>query len=126
MEEESKKVLLVDDDDFIREMYTTALESAGIEVITAKNGKDGADLAIKHHPSVILLDIEMPIMNGHEAAEKIRLDGWGKTARILFLTNHSDPTNVVTAVSQKPEDFIVKANISVKEVVNQVRIAMFG
>lgn len=124
MEKELKSVLIMDDDEFIRDMYTTALTSAGISVLTAKNGQEGVQLALKHRPSVILLDIEMPIMDGLATAKKIREDSWGKTAHIIFLTNHSDPKNVVTAVAQKPEDYIIKANTSVREVVNLVRIAM--
>ena len=124
MENEPKSVLIMDDDEFIRDMYTVALTEAGVNVLTAKNGQEGISLALKHRPSVILLDIEMPMMDGHATAKKIREDDWGKNAHIIFLTNHSDPKNVVTAVAQKPEDYIVKANTSVKEVVNQVRIAM--
>jgi CheY-like chemotaxis protein len=117
-------VLIADDDEVIREMYSTAFTVAGINVLCAVNGKECVDLALKHHPEAILVDIMMPIMGGHEAVEKIRLDPWGKTAKIVYLTNMSDAENVVHAVQQGTEKYIVKANTSVKEVLNQVRIAM--
>jgi CheY-like chemotaxis protein len=66
----------------------------------------------------------MPVMDGHKAAEKIRLDSWGKNVPIIFLTNHSDVANVAHAHMLKPDDYIVKANIPVKEVINKVRLAM--
>jgi DNA-binding NarL/FixJ family response regulator len=103
-----------------------ALINAGFNIIMAQNGKQGVDMAIEHHPDLVLLDIDMPIMNGHEAAKNIRLDTWGKNARIVFLTNHSDAQNVAHAIMLKPEDYIVKVNVPVKDVVNQVRIAVHG
>jgi len=122
---EQKLVLLVEDDDAIRGLYETAFKNAGIEVLSAATGTDGITLALTHHPDLILMDIEMPGMNGHAAVEKIREDDWGRTAKVIYLTNHSAPENVVMAVSQKSEDYIVKANTDIKEVVNRVRTAMF-
>lgn len=117
-------VLLADDDANIRDMYSTAFTAAGINVITAVDGTECVELALKHHPDAILVDILMPKMDGHTAVSKIRLDDWGKTARVVYLTNLSDAENVVTAVKQGTEKYIVKANTSLKEVVNQVRMAM--
>ncbi len=121
---QTKQILLIDDDQVIREMYATALVKAGLDIIMAENGSQGIELALKHKPAVILLDIEMPDMDGHHVAEKLRQDDWGKTARIIFLTNRSEPTHIAHAIALKPEDYIVKANIPVKEVVNQVRLAL--
>ena len=123
---DKKTILLVEDDKNIRELYAMALIGAGFQILMAENGQQGVDLALKHHPDLILLDIDMPIVNGHEAAQKIRLDSWGKTARIVFLTNHSDAQNVAHAIMQKPEDYIVKVNVPIKDMVNQVRIAIYG
>ncbi len=117
-------VLIADDDESMREMYSTAFSAAGINVIIATNGNQCVELALKHHPNAILVDILMPELNGHEAVSKIRLDEWGKTAKVVYLTNMSDAENVVHAVEQKTEKYIVKANTSLKEVVNQVRLAM--
>jgi CheY-like chemotaxis protein len=121
---EAKKILLIDDDQVIREMYATALIKAGLDIIMAENGSQGIEMALKHKPAVILLDIEMPDMNGHHVAEKLRQDSWGKTAHIIFLTNRSEPEHVAHAIALRPEDYIVKANVPVKEVINRVRLAM--
>jgi CheY-like chemotaxis protein len=128
MTEESEKrvVLLVEDDKALRELYAMALVKAGFDILMAENGKSGVAIALEHRPNLILLDIDMPIMNGHQAAERIRQDSWGKDARIIFLTNHSDAQNVAHAIMQKPEDYIVKANVPIKDMINQVRIAVYG
>lgn len=117
-------VLIADDNETVRTMYATALEAAGLAVITAENGKTAIAQALEHHPAVILIDIMMPDLNGHQVVKKIRTDSWGKHARFIYLTNLSDPEHVVKAIEQGSEKYIVKANTEVKEVVNQVRIAM--
>lgn len=117
-------VLIVEDDEDILELYSTAFTQVGITVLKAKNGLEGVKLALEHHPDAILMDIMMPIMNGHDAIEKIRLDTWGRNAKVIYLTNMSDAENVFLAVEQGSEEYIIKANTPVKEVVNQTRMAM--
>ena len=117
-------VLIADDNESIRDLYTQALSLAGINVITAKNGREAVELALSEHPDVIMMDILMPRTDGQKAVETIRKDEWGKTAKILYLTNLSEPENVFHAIKQKPEDYIIKAHTDVKEVVNKVRIAL--
>lgn len=120
-------VLIAEDDERIRELYVAAFAAIDIDVIAATNGKEAVELALKHHPTVIMMDIMMPGMNGHEAVEKIRLDrDWGRTAKVVYLTNMSDAENVTYAVQKGSDDYIVKANTDVKEVVNKVRTVMHG
>lgn len=117
-------VLIVEDDVSIRNMYKDAFTAAGVGVLTAETGREGVELALHHHPEAILMDINMPDMNGHETVRTIRKDAWGKTAVIIFLTNMSDAGNVVSAVAAGSEEYIIKANTTPKEVVNKVRMAM--
>jgi len=122
---EKRLVLLADDDQAIRELYHLALTNAGLEVVTAADGNEAVALALEHHPVVILMDIMMPHMDGESAVDKIRADAWGKHAHIIYLTNLSDPQHVAKAFTQKPEEYIIKAQTDVKEVVNMVRTAMY-
>lgn len=120
MEPQKKTVLLVEDDKSIRELYALALINAGLHIVMAENGHDGVRIALEQHPDVILLDIDMPIMNGYEAATAIREDAWGQTVPIIFLTNRSDPRDEAHASLQRPEHYIVKADTPMKEVVAQI------
>lgn len=119
-------VLVVDDDQNIRDLYTSAFDLAGLKVFAAGSGADAIKLALEHHPDIILMDIMMPDMNGHETVDKIREDSWGRHAKIIYLTNLSDAENVVHAVERKSDEYIVKANTDVKEVVNRARAAMYS
>lgn len=117
-------VLIVEDNQNLRELYTDAFELAGISVLATGVGAEGITLALKHRPNAILMDIMLPGMSGHEVVKKIREDDWGKRAIIVYLTNMADPENVVHAVEKDASEYIVKANTTPKEVVNKVRMAM--
>jgi len=119
-------VLIIDDDDAIRDMYATAFELAGHEVFKAENAEDGVALALTKQPSIILMDITMPGASGHEAVEKIRADAWGKTAKIMYLTNLSDAGNLMEAVEQKSDEYIVKSNTDPKDIVKKAEALMFS
>lgn len=117
-------VLIVEDDTDIRELYALAFKTVGLTVLEAKNGTEGVEIALKEHPDAILMDIMMPEMGGHAAVNEIRKDPWGKTAKVVYLTNMTDAENVVHAVERGSEDYIIKANVTPREVVNQVRMIM--
>jgi CheY-like chemotaxis protein len=68
----AKKVLIADDYDDIRDMMVLVIEDMGYQVIEAKNGSEDVEIAVEHHPDVILMDLAMPFMDGIEATEAIR------------------------------------------------------
>nr|WP_295257213.1 ATP-binding protein [uncultured Blautia sp.] len=83
-----KRILLVEDNDLNLEIAQFLLEDAGAEVITARNGKQAVDTYMAK-PSgtydAILMDIMMPVMNGNEAAQKIRWSGWADARKIPII-----------------------------------------
>lgn len=120
---ETIKVLTCEDNQDLREALTTALKDAGFEVLSASDGMEAVEMTLKHHPDVILMDILMPKMDGHEAVNKIRQDIWGKNAKIIFLTSLSDPENVVKAVEAKGDEYIIKPHASLQEIISKIRLA---
>lgn len=120
------KVLIVDDDAALRDMYATAFELAGHTVLTAADASTAVTLALSEHPHIILMDITMPGGSGHDAVAKIREDAWGKTAKIMYLTNLSDAGNLMEAVEQKSDEYIVKANTEPNEIVKKAEALMYS
>jgi two-component system, cell cycle sensor histidine kinase and response regulator CckA len=116
------KVLICDDTPSLRSAFAAAIHEAGFEAIEAKDGKEGVALALAHHPHVILMDIMMPVLSGHAAVNQIRKDPWGRDAKIIYLTNMDDPENIVRAVEQKTEKYIIKSNTSLEDVIKLVRM----
>jgi len=84
---EGKKVLVVDDEKKIRELLEMRLTSEGYEVILGKNGEEGVELAKKHLPDAIIMDVMMPRMDGAEAVRFIKENPATKHIPIMFLTS---------------------------------------
>jgi DNA-binding response OmpR family regulator len=81
-----KKILLVDDDDGLRDLYEEELQGEGYEVVTAKNGKEALQKLERENPDLVVLDIVMPKMDGIEALG--RIIGKDKTVPIILHTSH--------------------------------------
>lgn len=89
------KILLVDDDKDFRDIFRAKLESLGFEIDEAINGEDGISEAKKFKPDLIVMDMQMPKMNGAEALTKIKSDNEISGIKVLFVTNfgESDPNS---------------------------------
>lgn len=119
-------ILVVDDEQDLRDALHTALSRIGYNVIVAQNGEEGLSLALTHKPNLILLDINMPKMNGHEVLHALRRDPWGKNVPVVMLTNSDDAANIVQDVELKVSDYIIKSQISLDEVAKKVRLHALG
>ena len=106
------KILLVDDAPIVIAVMTALLNRFGHEVFAANNGKVAVDLFKKLAPDLVLMDIEMPIMNGFEAASRIRASEmtqqWAWTP-IIFLTASDTVDNLITAIEAGGDDFMAKS-----------------
>lgn len=114
-------ILTVEDDSDLRDAIAVALREAGFSVLTAATGTEGVRLALTEHPAVILMDIMLPELNGHEAVKKIRDDVWGQHAKIIFLTSQTEAENVVYAVESGSDAYIIKPHTTLAEIVQKVR-----
>ena len=88
----NKKILLIDDDDDIREATQLCLEIVGDwEIVTASSGKDGLIQAIAQQPSLILLDVMMPVMDGLETLNRLKTNSKTQNIPVIFLTAKAQP-----------------------------------
>lgn len=123
---EKSKILVIDDELDLREALRTSLEAAGCAVVCAVDGKEGLELALLHKPDLILLDITMPKMNGHQVLSQLRSDAWGKDVPVLLLTNADDPENIFTGVGLKGTDYIIKSQTSLENITKKVKQYLAG
>ena len=114
-----KTILIIDDESSIRDMYAHAFETAGMHVLAAESGKRGVEVALTEHPDAILVDIDMPDLNGHAVVEMIRSDAWGKDACIVFLTNIDSAESIIHATNQRSNKYLVKADTTPSDVVRE-------
>ena len=89
------KILLIEDDKVQADIYLTRLLAEGYGVAWAKDGEQGLKMALENQPTVIILDLRMPKMNGVNALEALRKDQWGAKVPVVILTN-LDPTSELT------------------------------
>ena len=113
------KILLADDEPDILEIVSYNLSAEGYEVICAKNGNEAIDLAKKHLPSMIILDVMMPGKNGIEVCKILRLQPQFKDTVIIFLSALSDEGTEVKGLETGADDYITKP-ISPKVLISKV------
>ena len=121
-----KTILVVDDETDLREAIAEALSDAEFSVIQAANGAEAVKTAIAEKPDLILMDVMMPIMDGHQALRQIRADAWGKTAKIIMLTALDDAMNVAKGVEGGSNDYIIKATATLDEIIVKVKQQIVG
>lgn len=114
-------ILVIDDDNELRGVLAEALSEAGFAVETAENGKVGLSKALDIKPNVILLDLVMPVMDGWEFLERLRIDEWGKSARVIILTNADDIDSLSRAIQDDGSEYLVKTDWKIEEIVQKIR-----
>jgi DNA-binding response OmpR family regulator len=118
------KIAIIEDDAVISQMYRMKFEADGFEVQLANNGKSGAALVEAYSPDMILLDLQMPEMDGVEALRIIRNNDWGKNIPVIILTNLGEEESPKEIRSLGIHSYIVKANLTPRQVVQRVKEAL--
>lgn len=115
------KIAIIEDDQTISQMYRMKFEADGFEVQLADNGKRGIELVGRVKPDLILLDMQMPEMDGATALAEMRKHDWGKDIPVLILTNmgQEEAPKILNDLNVKA--YIVKADLTPKQVVAKVK-----
>ena len=124
--ENKKKILIVEDEISLLNALRDKLTHENFAVLEAKNGEEGLAVALREHPDLILLDIVMPKMDGMTMLRKLREDLWGKSAKVIILTNLSDKEKMAEALEQKLHKYLVKSDWKIEDVVAKVREQLEG
>jgi DNA-binding response OmpR family regulator len=117
----SHKILLVEDDPFLLDMYSTKFKEVGFNIIMAQDGEMGLTKAQEELPDLILLDIVLPKKDGFEVLKQLKSDG--KTAKIpvILLTNLGLDSDVKRGLELGAQSYIIKAHFTPTEVVAKVK-----
>ena len=118
------KIAIIEDDPVISQMYRMKFEADGFEVQLANNGKRGVALVEAFVPDMILLDLQMPEMDGTEALEIIRKNDWGKNIPVIVLTNLGEEESPKEIRALGIHSYIVKADLTPRQVVQRVKEAL--
>lgn len=118
------KIAIIEDDPVISQMYRMKFEADGFEVQLANDGKKGVALVENFLPDLILLDLQMPEMSGDEALSIIRKSTWGKDIPVIILTNLGEEEAPKHIRSLGIHSYIVKAELTPRQVVQRVKEAL--
>jgi len=119
--EKQIKVLIVDDSLILSQAMEYGLKKAGFEVLVAYDGEEGIISIKKNIPNVVLLDIMMPKINGIEVLEKTEDFKKKNNIKIFMLTNFSEEENVEKCMALGADDYLVKANFTIAEIVEKIK-----
>ncbi len=103
-----QKILIIEDDDDIRELIAFNLEISGYEIIKCDNGEDGIRQAVQMAPDLILLDVTLPGIDGFEVCRRIKKDQSLKETTVIMLTARTDDNDIITGLETGADDYITK------------------
>lgn len=118
-----KSILIVDDEAQVREMFALRLRKEGYAVSQIEDGELGLSEALAMKPALIVLDVNMPHMNGFEMLKRVRASGqWGASVPVIFFTNITpdDVSDLSTISSTAPAYYLVKSKTTPDELVAKV------
>mgnify|MGYP002641214310 CR=1 FL=1 len=121
---EDRKVLIVEDDEFLLQMYSTKLELEGFKVLEAMNGLQGLKTAQKETPDLILLDLNLPEMSGFEVLANLKRNDETKDIKVLILTNYSQKEDIDRCLELGADDYLIKAHFVPSEVISKIKVIL--
>ena len=119
--QKQKRIVIVEDDKFLRDLISQKLSREGFFVHAAENGEDGEKFIYEDAPDIILLDIILPGMDGFEVLERIKKNEKVKNIPVLVLSNLSQKSDIDRAKELGAEDFMVKSNFTPEEISKKIQ-----
>ena len=121
MEAAKKKILLVEDDASLAAVYRARLELEGFDIKEVHNGEDALSAAVSYRPDLILLDVMMPKIGGFDVLDILRNTPDTTNVRVIMLTALSQPKDKERAEKLGADDYLVKSQVVISDVVERIR-----
>jgi len=117
---ENKKILIVDDDKFLLDIYSTKFRASGYDVEIASNGNDAADKIKDNSFAFVLMDVAMPVLGGFETLEKLQEMKLIDKSPVIMLTNAASPEELERGDKLGAKGYVIKSQHTPSEVVKIV------
>lgn len=117
----TKKVLLVEDDDALAQVYVSRLEAEGFVIKRVANGEDALAAALELHPDLIILDVMMPKVSGFDVLDILRNTPETANLKIIMLTALSQDSDIERANALGVDDYMIKSQVVIADVVERVK-----
>ncbi|MBU0647196.1 MAG: response regulator [Patescibacteria group bacterium] len=116
----SKKILIVEDEEVLLDVYKIKFSQTDYQIITAMDGLAGLELARKELPDLILLDLILPKMDGYQVINELKKDKKTKKIKIYILSNLVQNKEIEKGFQNGVDGFLIKANLTPTQLLNKV------
>lgn len=116
-----KRILLVEDDDALANVYLVRLQAEGFDVRRVANGEDALATALTYRPDLVLLDVMMPKVSGFDVLDILRNTPETRNLKIIMLTALSQDSDKERAESLGIDDYLVKSQVVIADVVERIK-----
>jgi two-component system phosphate regulon response regulator PhoB len=116
-----KRILLVEDDDALANVYISRLQAEGFDVRRVNNGEDALATAISYHPNLVVLDVMMPKVSGFDVLDILRNTPETANLKIIMLTALGQPSDQERAKSLGADDYLIKSQVVIADVIDRIR-----
>lgn len=120
----AKKILVVEDDPTLRDIYTTRFSAEGYQVVSASDGELALSTAVKERPDLILLDIMMPKISGFDVLDILRATPETKDTKIIVMSALSQSADIEKGKNLGANAYLVKSQVTLSEVVDKVKAVL--
>lgn len=117
----AKKILIIEDDDFLRQLISKKMSSEGFIVSSSMDGTEGLEKAKTIKPDLILLDLLLPTIDGFEVLSKIKTDKDTALIPVIILSNLGQKEEISKGLKMGAIDFLVKAQLTPEEIIEKVK-----
>lgn len=118
------KVLLVEDDFSLRDIYSARFAAEGYTVVTASDGEEALAVAVREHPDLIVLDVMMPKISGFDVLDILRSTPETKASKVIMMTALSQEADRQRGESLGVDKYLVKSQVTLEDVVGAVKTAL--
>src|ERR1700722_3894702 len=116
-----RRILLVEDDDALANVYNTRLVAEGFEVKRVTNGEDALVTVLSYRPDLVVLDVMMPKLNGFEVLDILRNTPEVGNVKVVMLTALSQEADKKRAESLGVDDYLVKSQVVIADVIERIK-----
>ncbi len=120
------KILLVEDDFSLRDIYSARIQADGHTVVTASDGEEALAVAMREHPELIILDVMMPKISGFDVLDILRSTPETKTTKVIMMTALSQDTDRKRGEALGVNKYLVKSQVTLEDVMQSVKSVLSG
>lgn len=115
------KVLVVDDEKMFQDIYKIKLLSEGFQVKSASNGAEAIKLLMEEPPDIVLLDLNMPVMDGFKVLQTVKADAKLSPIHVIVLSSRGNPEEIEKALNLGADGYLIKSTTKPNEVIKKVK-----